>query len=545
MNLYQFLIKHSAKFKKKLAIALLCLSFVSLSNLIYPLLFKLMVDSLSGQNDFFAGFGVLTITVLFLCVIIVSAILGYFTNVLMQETGSRLRNDIRGKYFSKILFMPVASFKDEQLGGLSSRATEDIGKLQPVFTNLLVPVYQNILFITGCLILMLILNVPATLIVLVIILTGLPVMFYFSKKIRKLSGEAQKKHASANAVMEESLFGIREVKAFVLEKLRKQKYKKSADEALDLEIRSAAYQARSTQTIFMIVSLMLVVIFYLGTSGYGMWTAGNAAAFYFYAYSLTMAFLSLGRAYTSYNSIAGATSRIVEVLEDLPANENEISLIDRRAEMKKGKVEFKNVSFSYNADKIVLKDTSFTAEAGSWLLITGPSGAGKSTVANLLLGFYNTGSGDILIDEKNIEEFNIELLRKGTGFVPQEAILFHGTFRENILLGREITEERLNHILEVSMSGDFINGLPGGLNTNIAERGITLSAGQRSRLAIARALVNDPAILILDEANSMLEEGLEKELWRKLYEERNNKTTIIFSHHTANIPEVYKHFALG
>jgi ATP-binding cassette, subfamily B, bacterial MsbA len=545
LNLYQFLIKHSAKYKKKLAIALLCLSFVSLSNLIYPLLFKLMVDSLSGVSDFFAGFGVTAITVLFLCVITVSAILGYFTNILMQETGSRLRNDIRGKYFSKILFMPFASFKDEQLGGLSSRATEDIGKLQPVFTNLLVPVYQNTLFITGCLILMFMLNAPATFIVLFIILTGLPVMFYFSKKIRKLSGEAQKSHASANAVMEESLFGIREVKAFVLEKLRGQEYKKRAGEALDLEIRSAAYQAKSTQTVFMIVSLMLVVIFYLGTSGYGMWTAGNAAAFYFYAYSLTMAFLSLGRAYTSYNSIAGATSRIVEVLEELPAIEEESVLIRSRDEVIKGKVEFKNVFFGYNAEKIVLKDTSFTADAGSWLLITGPSGAGKSTIANLLLGFYNTTSGEILIDEKNIKEVDIDILRKSTGFVPQEAILFHGTFRENILLGREITEERLNHILEVSMSGDFINGLPEGLYTNIAERGITLSAGQRSRLAIARALVNDPAILILDEANSMLEEGLEKELWRKLYEERKNKTTIIFSHHTKNIPEVYKHFTLG
>ncbi len=542
MKHIKFLLKYSARKRNKLVIALVCLSFVSLSNLIYPWLFKLMIDSLgmSGKPD---GLDIPLITGLFTGVILLSTILGYFTNVMMQELGSELRNDIRSAYFSSLLNKPYSFFKNEPVGGLTSRATEDIGKLQTIFTGLVVPVYQNSLFILGCLVLMLLLNPPATGIVLAIILSGLPVMFYFSRKIKLLASESQKGHASANAIMDESLTGIREVKAFLIEHLRLGKYSARANDALEKEKLSSRYQAKSTQSVFMIVSLMLLVIFYLGTSGSGSWSPGSAVAFYFYAYSLTMAFLSLGRAYTSYNSISGATSRIVELISDESKNitkahpEDNITL--------SGKAEFKNINFSYGEDKQVLKNVSFSVDAGEWLLITGPSGSGKSTIANLLLGFYKPQSGEVLFDGKNLNSINNYAARKSIGYVGQEAVLFEGTIRENILItGKEISDQELNEILIISMADRFIGQLPQGLNTNIAERGITLSAGQRARIAIARALSLKPEILILDEANSMLEEGLESELWKNLYSARKDKTTIIFSHHTEAIPKVYKHFKL-
>ncbi|MBZ0201737.1 MAG: ABC transporter ATP-binding protein [Ignavibacteria bacterium] len=544
MKHIKFILKYSAKNRIKLVIALACLSFVSLSNLIYPWLFKLMIDSLGAGDNNPGGLNIPLITGLFGGVILLSTVLGYFTNVLMQELGSELRNDVRSGFFSSLLNKPYIFFKDEPVGGLTSRATEDIGKLQAIFTGLVVPVYQNTLFILGCLVLMLMLNPAATGIVLAIILSGLPLMFYFSKKIKLLASESQKGHASANAVMDESLTGIREVKAFLLEKLRLGKYSDRSSSALEKEMQSSRYQAKSTQSVFMIVSLMLLVIFYLGTSksSSGSWSPGSAVAFYFYAYSLTMAFLSLGRAYTSYNSISGATGRIVELIgnEELNAEaaaKGEIARLN-------GRVEFQNVSFGYG-DKIVLNDVSFSAGAGDWLLITGPSGSGKSTIANLMLGFYTAQSGKVLYDGINMDSMNISDVRKNIGYVGQEAVLFEGTIRENILItGKEISEARLGEILRISMADKFIDQLPNGLDTKIAERGITLSAGQRSRIAIARALAIEPAILVLDEANSMLEEGLEAELWKNLYEARKDKTTIIFSHHTETIPEVYKHFKL-
>jgi len=537
-----FLYKYSVKYKFRLFTALICLTFVSLSNLMYPWLFKLIVDSFNGSIA--GNLSIPHITVILLGVIFLSTILGYYTHTILNELGSRLRNDIRNEYFRTIINKPLSFFSGEAVGNLSSRATEDIGKLQPLFTGLVAPVYQNILFITGCLALMFMLNITATFIVLLIILIPLPIMLYFSKKIRLLSSESQMEHAFANAVMEETLFGIREVKAFLLEKFRAGKYAEKSSGALTKEMKLSRFQAKSTQSVYLILSVTLIVIFYLGTSKTASWSAGDTIAFFFYTYSLTMAILSIGRAYSSYNGIIGSTSRIVELLNESDSEIHDIVIPDEKKIM--GRVEFRKVSFAYNKERQILNGISFSVNGGGWLLITGPSGSGKSTIANLLLGFYNPSGGVILIDGKNLTGYDIKTLRKQIGYVPQEALLFNGTIKENILLtNQDITSERLTAVLKICLLDGFIKSLPEGLETNISERGITLSAGQRSRIAIVRAIINDPSILILDEANSMLENSLEKILWQNLRMERENKTTIIFSHHTENIPGIYKHFNLA
>lgn len=524
-------------------IALACLSFVSASNLVYPWLFKILIDHLTGENKETTEPNISLLTGLLTVVMLLSTIFGYYTNILMQELGFRLRNDVRNVFFKSLLNKPLSFFKSEQVGGLTSRATEDIGKLQGLFTGLVAPVFQNALFIAGCLLLMLQLNPPATGIVTAIILSAIPVIYYFSKKVKMYSAQSQREHASANAVMDESLTGIRDVKAFVLETLRLEKYTLRSSSAFEKEMYSAQYQAKSTQSVFIIVSLLLLLIFYFGVSGFSAWSPGSAAAFYFYAYSLTMAFLTLGRAYGQYNSIAGATQRIVELIGD--ENSKPGAVLLKHTKQIEGKIEFRNVSFSYSEEKLVLNNISFTVNKGEWFLITGPSGSGKSTIANLLLGFYEPEAGNVLLDDRGLNEIDQDVLRRNIGYVGQEAVLFEGTIRENIFIsGRKSGNADLDEILKTSMAESFIKELPQGLDTNIAERGVTLSAGQRSRIAIARALVIDPAILILDEANSMLDEELEIKLWKNLYEYRKNKTTVIFSHHTEAIPKVYKHFKI-
>lgn len=543
MDQFKFLKKHASKNRKKLVIALTCLGFVSVSNLVYPWLFKILIDHLVGDNSKADELNIPFLTILLTIVMILSTIFGYFTNILMQELGYRLRNDVRNEFFKSLLYKPLSFFKNEQVGGLTSRATEDIGKLQGLFTGLVAPVFQNVLFITGCLLLMLQLNPPATGIVTAIILSAIPVIYYFSKKVKLYSAQSQREHASANAIMDETLTGIRDVKAFVLETLHLKKYSSRSVAALEEEMHSARYQAKSTQSVFIIISLLLLLIFYFGVSGISTWSPGSAAAFYFYAYSLTMAFLTLGRAYGQYNSIAGATQRIAELIGD--GDSFNRSLVQKKPVKIEGKIEFRNVNFGYSDEKLVLKNVSFTVNNGEWFLITGPSGSGKSTIANLLLGFYEPGSGSVLLDGIGLNEIDHDMLRSNTGYVGQEAVLFEGTIRENILIsGKQHGKPKLDEILKISLADSFINDLPQGLDTNIAERGVTLSAGQRSRIAIARALVIDPAILILDEANSMLDEELETELWKNLYEHRKNRTTIIFSHHTEAIPKVYKHLQI-
>ena len=543
MDQFKFLKKFALKKRKKLVIALACLCFVSVSNLVYPWLFKILIDHLTGDNKEKTELNIPLLTGLLTVVMLLSTIFGYYTNILMQELGFRMRNDIRNAFFKSLLNKPLSFFKGEQVGGLTSRATEDIGKLQGLFTGLVAPVFQNVLFIAGCLLLMLQLNPQATGFVTVIILSAIPVIYYFSTKVKMYSAQSQREHASANAVMDESLTGIRDVKAFVLETLLLKKYSLRSGYAFENEMHSARYQAKSTQSVFIIVSLLLLLIFYFGVSGFSAWSPGSAAAFYFYAYSLTMAFLTLGRAYSQYNSIAGATQRIGELIGE---EENKPGALQLKHTGKiEGKIEFRNVSFSYSVEKPVLKNISFAVNKGEWFLITGPSGSGKSTIANLLLGFYAPASGSVLLDDRELNVIDHDKLRRNIGYVGQEAVLFEGTIRENILIsGIQPGKSALDEILRISMAESFINVLPKGLDANIAERGVTLSAGQRSRIAIARALVNDPPILILDEANSMLDEELETALWRNLYDYRKNRTTIIFSHHTETIPKVYTHFKI-
>lgn len=539
MSRIRFIWKYTARYNIKLFIALICLTFVSAANLVYPWLFKFMVDRFTDKSAHVVSFT--TFIFILAGVFLLSTVLGYYAHVIMQELGSRLRNDIRIDFYSAIYSMPYSFYRTINVGDITSRATDDIGKIQTVFSSLVVTIYQNALFIMGCIVLMVLLNALAAAVVLALVILPLPILLYYSGKIRNLTAQSQSQHAKANAVMEESLVGIRDVKSFLLEKFRLAAFSSKEEEALGNEIRAAKYHSKSNQVIYIILSAALLAIFYFSQSGSVFLTAGDSVAFFFYAYSLTMSFISIGRAYSGYQNIAGSLARIMELFESRPVSKAE----NLYTGAIKGKVKFNNVTFGYQKESPVLQNLSFNVDEGKWLLVTGPSGSGKSTIANLILGFYTPEEGNIFIGDYPLGDIDEPTLRKNIGYVGQEPVLFEGTIKENILLTQTGTgKERLNNILDICILGDFVSSLPEGVNTNIAERGITLSAGQRSRIAIARALVFDPVILILDEANSMLESDLEQKLWQNLLVERINKTTIIFSHHIENIPRVYTHISL-
>jgi ABC-type multidrug transport system fused ATPase/permease subunit len=439
----------------------------------------------------------------------------------------------------------MSFYKSQKVGELSARATEDLGKLQPFFAGLVTTIFQNILFICGCIILMLLINITATLFTFIIILLPLPFFFIYSKKIRQLSSESQQEHAFANALFEESLIGIRDVKSLVIEGLHLSIYTSRLEQAKDKELASSKFHSGITQTIYFILSILLLVVFYTGTISTGSsWSLGGAIAFYFYAYTLTMAFLSLGRSYLNYQGTMGAVDRIAGLL-----NESDFEMkpvIESAGKEILGGIEFRDVGFSYDKANPVFSGLSFTANPGSWLVITGPSGSGKSTIASLILNFYQPQKGAILIDGKSVNTYGNASLRKNIGFSGQDPILFGESIKKNIMIAHpEIDAERLNKTLSICCLDEFISQLPGGLDTLIGERGITISGGQKSRIAIARAIIKDPPILILDEANAMLEAELEQKLWNNLLEDRQSKTTIILSHHIENIPGTFTHLELS
>lgn len=552
----KYLWKYIREWKLKLFAALACLTFVTFSNLLYPWLLKLMVDKFSGGTVYSLNTG--AFSAILIGVFLLSAILGYYNYILMQSLGFMLRNRLRSEFYNSLLYREMSFYKDHQIGELSSRATEDIGRLQPLFINLVAPVYQNTLFISGCLIVMMMINFTATLIVLGLILLIVPVILLFSRKIKIYSSSAQQKHSDANAFMEETLFGIREIKSFVLERVKGSKYREKINLASGDELEATKLHSGISHTIQLVLSILVIGVFYAGTSQTfsAGWRVGDVVAFYFYSFSVTMAFVAAGRVYLNYQVIRGATHRLIKLLDEkTEKNKDKINNPLRtigapppllRGNDIPGKVEFRNVKFGYNENANVLNNLSFTVEPGGWLLITGPSGCGKSTIANLLLGFYNINSGEILIDDKPFDEYDIYSLRKNIGFAAQEPVLFHGTIKENILFSEsDISDKRFADVLKITCLDKFISELPEGINTVIGERGITLSGGQRARIAIARAIAFNPQVLILDEANAMLEYKLEAELWKNLEQDRKNKTTIILSHHSENIPRVYKELKMN
>jgi ABC-type multidrug transport system fused ATPase/permease subunit len=387
-------------------------------------------------------------------------------------------------------------------------------------------------------------NFTATLLAVVIILIPLPFFVIYSRKIRILSSESQQEHAFANALFEESLIGIRDVKSLVIEGLHLDLYSSRLECAKDKELSSSKFHSGITQTIYFILSVLLLAVFYTGTISTGSaWSLGGAIAFYFYAYTLTMAFLSLGRSYLNYQGTMGAVDRVAGLLNERESESGRGGKLIPHSIL--GGVEFSNVHFSYDGVNPVFSGISFTIEPGSWMVVTGPSGSGKSTIANLILNFYLPKSGNITLDENPLQDYQPAAIRRNIGYTGQDPILFNGSIRENILIAHpETSEERLNKVIGICCLDEFITQIPDGLDALIGERGITISGGQKSRIAIARAIINDPPVLILDEANSMLEQELEQKLWNNLYNDRAKKTTIILSHHIENIPKIFTHIEL-
>jgi ABC-type multidrug transport system fused ATPase/permease subunit len=283
-------------------------------------------------------------------------------------------------------------------------------------------------------------------------------------------------------------------------------------------------------------TIVAVVWYGVTLSIAGEMSVGDLISFVLYSTYVGASSGGIAELYTQIQKAVGATERVFELLEETPEKINTTST--KITEKIKGNVTFKNVAFSYPSRKEiqVLKDVNFTANFGQKIAIVGPSGAGKSTISSLLLRFYDIESGSILIDDKNIYDYDLENLRGNMSIVPQDVILFGGSIRENIAYGKpDATEEEILLAAKQANAFDFINGFPEKMETLVGERGIKLSGGQRQRIAIARALLKNPRILILDEATSSLDSESEKLVQEALETLMEGRTSIIIAHRLATI----------
>ena len=516
-------------------IGLTFLLLSSLTTLVFPMLLGDLLDSATkGTLESINRIGIIL-----LCIFAANSIFAYFRIYLFAVVTQKTLALLRQTTYNHLIKLPMVFFSSRRVGELNSRISADIALLQETFTTTLAQFIRQVVTIIGGITLLSIISYKLTLFMLAFVPVVAIIARVFGTYIRKISKETQDKVAESNTIVEETLQAITNVKAFANEAFEIFRYKKKTDEIIDIALRGAKYRGLFVSFIFfaMFGSIVGVIWYgvYLVNQGEGM-TSGDLFKFVLYTVFIAGSISGMADLYSQIQKAIGATENLIDILDE-KAEPIELGR-EKSKSCCTGDVDFLNVSFVYptRKDVIVLKDISFKVGKGEQVALVGPSGAGKSTVTALLLRFYDPENGRILIDNKDIKEYDLAELRSNMAIVPQEVLLFGGTIRENIEYGKPgATEDEIIKAAKQANAWEFISIFPEGLKTIVGERGVQLSGGQRQRIAIARAILKDPAILILDEATSSLDSESERLVQEALQKLMHGRTSIIIAHRLSTI----------
>jgi ABC-type multidrug transport system fused ATPase/permease subunit len=478
-----------------------------------------------------------------LLILVVQGFFSFGRVFMFTRVTESLLESLRNKAFERLIKKPMSFFSKNQSGELSSRLATDLNVISEAFTmNIAEVIRQSIVGIGGLIIIMTSTNFAVSKWFLIIIPPLSILAILFARKIRNYSKQFQDKIADANVIVSESITGITNVKSFTNEAYEINRYEKQTSDIKRFGLLygtfRGAFFAFVITCIFGAIFFMLYKMLQLNAQG--IISGEEFGKFMMLALFVSGSLGGLPEQIASIQRALGATDRVFEIIDEDIEN---VLAQNETAIQPHGKIELQQINFSYPSRENfeVLKDISFTANAGDTIALVGSSGSGKSTIANLILRFYNPIKGQILFDGQNINEIDLTLLRQQIAYVPQEVILFAGTIAENIAYGKVgATQQEIEEAAKKANAFDFINTFPEKWNTLVGERGIQLSGGQRQRIAIARAVLKNPAILILDEATSSLDsesEGLVQDALDKLM---LGRTSIVIAHRLSTIKEANK-----
>ena len=467
---------------------------------------------------------------------VLQAAFSFFGNYHLEWVGERVITDLRKKVYEHLHRLGFKFFAERRLGEITSRLTNDVGSIRTALTDSLPQLLTITFSLIGSVSLMVVLNWRLSMVIFVTVPFVTLATRYFGQKIRHLSKDIQDELADSTAVAEDALGAVRLVKAFVREDYEVGRYK----DAVEKLFTTARRKVVLTQLFWAGVGIMfmstLVIIFWYGGKEVlaDRLTAGDLVAFIIYALNISRSISQTSRLYTAVNTAAGASERIFELLEETPEIENNPNA--KTLKSVNGKVVVEDLWFSYEGEKDVLKGISFKAEAGKTVALVGPSGAGKTTLLNLIPRFYDPQKGAIYVDGINIQDVKFKSLREHISIVPQEVHLFGTTIRENIIYGKlDASEEEIIQAAKDANAHEFILQTDKGYDSLIGEKGVKLSGGQRQRLAIARAILKNPAILLLDEATSSLDSESEAQVQEALTRLMENRTTFVIAHRLSTV----------
>lgn len=538
-GIFQFLMPYRLAFIS----GLIFLLFSSLTLLTFPFVAGKLIDTAQGSswivND------VNSIALILIGILAVQSIFSFFRVWLFALVSEQAMRDIRHLLYGRLVRLPMTFFDKRRTGELISRITADVGQLQDTFSTTLAELFRQVITLVAG-IGFLFFNTPK---LTVFMLGTFPVLIliamFFGRFIRKLSKKTQDELAAANVIVEETLQSISTVKSFVGESYESARYGKGLNAVLGVALTTAKYRGAFISFIIFALFGGIVAVMWYGASlvAAGQMSVGELVSFVLYTTFIGGSIAGLGDIYSQLQKAIGSSERVLEIMDEAP--EAEFGATTDKFE---GKIEFAGVSFRYptRPEVEVLKNVSFQVQPGEKIALAGHSGAGKSTIIQLLLRFYETEKGSVLIDGRDLKEWDLKVLRSKIGIVPQEVLLFGGSIRENIAYAKpDATEDEIIQAAKKANAWQFITQFPEGLETLVGERGVKLSGGQRQRVAIARAILKDPAILILDEATSSLDAESESLVQQALDELMKGRTTLIIAHRLATIRKVDRIYALS
>jgi ABC transporter fused permease/ATP-binding protein len=530
-------------YKMNFFLGMLFLILSSLTLLTFPYVAGKLIDTASGKTWLVDGIN--GIAFILLGILLVQSIFSFFRVWLFAKVSERSMRDIRISLYSQLVQLPMTFFDKRRTGELISRITADVSMLQDTFSTTLAELLRQIITLIAGVIFLMMTTPKLTLFMLATFPVLVIIAMVFGKFIRKLSKETQDELAAANVIVEETLQSIMTVKSFAGEEYESNRYRKGLNKVVAVALKAAGFRGAFISFIIFALFGGIVAVMWYGATlvASGDMSVGDLVSFVLYTTFIGGSIAGLGDIYGQLQKAIGSSERVLEILGEAP----EVSTADFQKVPMEGKVSFQNVRFSYptRPELEVLKNINFEIPAGEKVALAGQSGAGKSTIIQLLLKFYPIDKGQILIDGKSIDTWNLKQLRSNIGIVPQEVLLFGGSIKENIAYAKpDASDEEIIEAAKKANAWQFITKFPEGMETTVGERGIKLSGGQRQRVAIARAILKDPAILILDEATSSLDAESEALVQQALDELMKNRTTIIIAHRLSTIRKVDRIYVL-
>ncbi len=477
----------------------------------------------------------------FICILMISFIILknfflYLSYYVLNPLKNTVVNQLRSDIYDKVLRLPIGFFTEKRKGDLMSRMTNDVGEVEGSVVGTLEGWIRDPLTIIITLAALFLISVQLTLFILILIpVLGL-VIGRLTKSLKKQSHQVAVKYGETLSTLDETLGGLRVIKAFNIEKRLRNKFSKNNEELLDAKNKISRRRDMASPVSEVLGVMLFTVVLYYG----GRLVLNNqlleASAFLGYLgifYNIINPAKGLSTSFSNMRKGAAAINRIEEILntpitvDDNP-NGKQLATFS-------SKIEFRNVHFAYE-DAVILDNINLTIEKGKTIALVGSSGAGKSTLADLVPRFHDVTGGEVLIDGINIRDYSLHSVRSQMSIVTQEPILFNDSIANNIALGVEnATEEQIMEAARIANAHEFIIKKEGGYNSNIGDRGSKLSGGERQRLTIARAVLKNPPILILDEATSSLDTESERLVQDAINNMMQNRTSIVIAHRLSTI----------